>query len=251
MNHSYAICVIITQFLFPTLKAISLNWSTIKFSFSLTLMLLISPNFFVLFDMTHHSLSNHYGIGFPLLVVVRTSVHFVVYLPFRMVVDSIDHFASQFSMVVIPRFLLLFVATKPPSLAIDGMAPFVSIIIFLVDWLSSPHCFPMFEIFPPPFDLQPLLPVASLLQVFTLCQHCSNLILSINYITLLTTLDATTSLSTFVINLLASPSWGNDTYVITLLGVADDVPFFFFMFSNIMALTSTMIFSFWFWSFFL
>ncbi len=80
-----------------------------------------------------------------------------------MVVDSLDHFASQFSMVAIRGFLLLFIATKPPSLIVDGMAPFVIIPVLLVDWLSSPHCLSMSKISPPPSDLQPLLPVASLL----------------------------------------------------------------------------------------
>jgi hypothetical protein len=57
----------------------------------------------------------------------------------------------------------LFIATKPPSLIVDGMAPFVIIPVLLVDWLSSPHCLSMSKISPPPSDLQPLLPVASLL----------------------------------------------------------------------------------------
>ncbi len=89
-----------------------------------------------------------------------------------MAIDSLNHFASQFSMVAIPRFLLMSIVTKPPFLAIDGMAPFVVIPILLVDWLSSPHCLPTSEISPPPSNLQPLLPIASLLQVFILCQHC-------------------------------------------------------------------------------
>jgi hypothetical protein len=83
--------------------------------------------------MTTPSLLNHDGIGFPLLVVVRTFVHFVLYHPFLMAIDSLNHFASQFSMVAIPRFLLMSIVTKPPFLAVDGMAPFVVIPILLVD----------------------------------------------------------------------------------------------------------------------
>jgi hypothetical protein len=49
---SFVICVVITQFLFQTFKDFFLSLSTIKFNSSSTLVLLISPNFFVLFDMT-------------------------------------------------------------------------------------------------------------------------------------------------------------------------------------------------------
>ncbi len=44
-----------------------------------------------------------------------------------------NHFVTEIPVVDVPRFLLLFVVAKFPSLAIDGMAPFVVVPILLVD----------------------------------------------------------------------------------------------------------------------
>jgi hypothetical protein len=75
----------------------------------------------------------------------------------------------------------LSIVVKPFSLVVDGMAPFAVVPILLVDWLSSPHCLPTSKVSPQPFDLQPLLPISSLLQEFVLCQHCWNLIFFDSY----------------------------------------------------------------------
>jgi len=46
---------------------------------------------------------------------------------------SLDHYVAQFLVVVVLGFLLFSIATKPPSLVVDGMAPFVVVPIILAN----------------------------------------------------------------------------------------------------------------------
>ncbi len=73
---------------------------------------------------------SHDGIDFPLLDVVRVFAHFIVEL-FLVVTYSFDRSITKKLMVAIHGFLFLSVTAKPPSLTIDGMAPFVVVPIVL------------------------------------------------------------------------------------------------------------------------
>ncbi len=80
-------------------------------------------------------------------------------------------------MVVALRLLFLSPTTKSPSLTIDGMAPLVGVPYVPFGWWSPPHRPLMYEVSPPQFDLQPLVPATLLFQESIMCQHPSNYVL--------------------------------------------------------------------------
>ncbi len=253
-NASFSFCntmiyVIIVHLLSPTLRAIFLNWSTINPNPSSASVSFTSYNSFVMFIMaTPFFLESWWrwffyacygknlcspcgiisyfdGCKFPWSFCYTTSngCYRISFSIFCYKISCSNSWWYGFSCwcPIFPIWLMI--ATTSSSNIGSISSTFWSLIASSSSTCTSKVCY---------VSASPILCYSS----------------TTTFAVLPTTLDVTIGLPTLVIVSpiisLVSPSRGNDTFVITLFGAANDAFVLFFLFSNIMALTSTMIFSF-------